>query len=596
MFQYPPLTSPTSFRVLILHPGTGDKPLSGSLVLDDLDATKHQYEALSYYWGPPVFSQKIRIDSEYLDITQTLYDALTRMRLSDRDCVLWQKNHQVRLMSRIYTQCSRGIIYLGPEADNSELIPDFIHYLLEWLAKDLTSDNPASKPGAVMLNQVHNAIPPDDDARWVAFRVFLRRPWRRRLWVLQEFALPKDLIAICGHWEVDGTLVSTFILLFFHVMQVASVTTRDMDEAACREVSIAITVVGKHLPIRLALGHKWDLFGPGAIKQMFKEKPFPHHHLRMINLLHRAERSEVTDPRDRFFGLLGLAVDLDNDPSLYPDYNRSMNQISRAYHALFIRQGYGCQLLPRVQITKPMDLSRPWWMNSGLADDESEARILLSADLSLPTLSPEAGRAMTAVTQISDGDLFVRGFKVDQLRSRTSKCSTVDVAVFDEACRLQPTSNHCSIPSFRRMLVKILTLNRTHLGTSPVPEHFLDLYEWYIESALGGWKAFQQRLPRIIYDDDLDFSQAVGYALHALIRGRGACFGVTNAGYYGMFPPIAREGDQIFMIDGTGKTFLVRHQPDTDTYIWLGQIYVHNFEAKVQQCLKPENLTTIVFR
>lgn len=38
---------------------------------------------------------------------------------------------------------------------------------------------------------------PADDAHWPAIVAFVRRPWFRRLWVLQELAFPKDIIVIC---------------------------------------------------------------------------------------------------------------------------------------------------------------------------------------------------------------------------------------------------------------------------------------------------------------------------------------------------------------------------------------------------------------
>ena len=71
MFCYTALPSPTSYRVLVLYSGVAEEELRATLVLDDLDEQKqdYEYEALSYFWGPRIFPRKIRIDGEYLSIT-----------------------------------------------------------------------------------------------------------------------------------------------------------------------------------------------------------------------------------------------------------------------------------------------------------------------------------------------------------------------------------------------------------------------------------------------------------------------------------------------------------------------------------------------
>lgn len=134
MFRYPPLAGSTSYRVLALHPGTGQEEVRASLLQDEIYAQKHKYEAFSYFLGPLLFPRRIQIHGENLTITQTLYDALVSLRLPNKDRTIWadaicidqesitERNHQVRLMSRIYTRCSRCIVHLGPEAGGSEIL------------------------------------------------------------------------------------------------------------------------------------------------------------------------------------------------------------------------------------------------------------------------------------------------------------------------------------------------------------------------------------------------------------------------------------------------------------------------------------------
>lgn len=134
IFSYQPLTSTTMIRLLKLHQQSDDEEIRSSLEFADLDDQDLDYEALSYCWGPPVLCRRLRVGEAYLGITQNLHDALERLQLPTEDRMIWvdaicidqnsvsEKNHQVGLMSRIYTQCSTCIVYLGPEADSSELI------------------------------------------------------------------------------------------------------------------------------------------------------------------------------------------------------------------------------------------------------------------------------------------------------------------------------------------------------------------------------------------------------------------------------------------------------------------------------------------
>jgi hypothetical protein len=34
-----------------------------------------------------------------------------------------------------------------------------------------------------------------------------RRPWFTRVWIIQEFVLPREILIICGGWELDGVIL-----------------------------------------------------------------------------------------------------------------------------------------------------------------------------------------------------------------------------------------------------------------------------------------------------------------------------------------------------------------------------------------------------
>ncbi|KAM0421042.1 hypothetical protein ACHAPT_011113 [Fusarium lateritium] len=83
------------------------------------------YETLSYVWGDQSVTRQITCDGSPRVITESLYLALSRLRLRDRTRTVWidqlcidqtnevEKSRQVSVMRDIYRKASRGLIWLG---------------------------------------------------------------------------------------------------------------------------------------------------------------------------------------------------------------------------------------------------------------------------------------------------------------------------------------------------------------------------------------------------------------------------------------------------------------------------------------------------
>ncbi|KAK5626742.1 hypothetical protein RRF57_002457 [Xylaria bambusicola] len=98
-------------------------------------------QALSYVWGSPTDLVDIDVDGATFSATRNLYLALRRLREqigrtggNDDSRTLWvdavcidqedadEKRHQVQLMGDIYSQASRGLLWLGEEPDEPQSI------------------------------------------------------------------------------------------------------------------------------------------------------------------------------------------------------------------------------------------------------------------------------------------------------------------------------------------------------------------------------------------------------------------------------------------------------------------------------------------
>jgi hypothetical protein len=125
-YTYTSLQHSDSIRLLELLPGVKGSPLSCNLT-EVRRGNRPQYEALSYAWGEPVFSQTVQevASCKRLSITFNLHTALQAIRHGHASRVLWvdaicinqlnveEKNHQVASMEKIFGDAWRVVVWLG---------------------------------------------------------------------------------------------------------------------------------------------------------------------------------------------------------------------------------------------------------------------------------------------------------------------------------------------------------------------------------------------------------------------------------------------------------------------------------------------------
>lgn len=186
-YDYEPLDlTKQQIRLITLQPATNPTdPITCEIKTFDTE-TGPRYVALSYTWGPVNPQQIILINGRSLSIRKNLHDFLERYR-NDRNNVhyLWidqmcisqahegERNHQVRLMSQIYSHSLSTIIWLG------ESSREVAH---RYLTKGDIED---------------------------VYTLFRNR-YFTRLWVVQEIALSSHKRVLCGDiWIEFDDLVST---------------------------------------------------------------------------------------------------------------------------------------------------------------------------------------------------------------------------------------------------------------------------------------------------------------------------------------------------------------------------------------------------
>lgn len=173
-----------------------------------------EYIALSYAWGDPTDTAEIEIGGRSFRVTTSLVGALRRIRRWKRPRHFWadaicinqssldEKNHQIPLMRRIYSQARGVIMWLGEERDDSELAMDLIRRWGEGVSTSMQIDN-----GACCRNALKACLPfiddPFDKKSLEALGCLLRRDYWRRVWIIQEVVLAKSRLMLCGDAMVD---------------------------------------------------------------------------------------------------------------------------------------------------------------------------------------------------------------------------------------------------------------------------------------------------------------------------------------------------------------------------------------------------------
>lgn len=208
-YVYRPLLA-REIRLLRLDPEGPNQLLTGSIIHipltnpiyhpEENGVSAHlehhaTYEAISYHWARETIKpfQLVIEDTAVIWLSTELHAILQRVVDPDKERLVWvdaicinqvddnlkEKEEQIRLMPDIYRIAARVQVHLGREADNSKLAIEFINLIAEHVEyfADPTELLGAKEYQLSRAKELGPELPPEDDERWVALRLFWRRPW-----------------------------------------------------------------------------------------------------------------------------------------------------------------------------------------------------------------------------------------------------------------------------------------------------------------------------------------------------------------------------------------------------------------------------------
>lgn len=218
-------------------------------------------------------------------------------------------------MRDIYSAASETVIYLGPQDGGNTGCSawNFLGRHSSW-ALNGSQDRDDTIAARLEEGRIHFR----GDIRDVEVDV-LSRPWFRRLWVFQEAVVSRYLSIQCGSRRIGWDDFCGIVLRSLRLHDRYGLSLENLDRTdIVRDMCLARREHLRSCGLRHLLP-SWQLSesSNGSIGA-----------LHVLKLLARARYLEASDPRDKIFGLLGIATGIDTtDPKFAVDYRLHYQQL-----------------------------------------------------------------------------------------------------------------------------------------------------------------------------------------------------------------------------------------------------------------------------
>lgn len=304
-------------RLLVLQPAKStSSELRAELVCSSLLANPN-YEALSYTWGDTSVRKPMTLCKQPFFVLENLDAALRSLRHTRKDRVIWvdalcinqqdldERRQQVQQIRVIYEQAQQVIIWLGEPGDGGRAGIKRLNFWSSWTIHAWKRNRELGHPirrefsSSIGWQTTSNLM---REQEYGEMSEILDRPWWRRVWIVQEAVLAKKAVLRCGTDEVSWERIRkrTQQLNPFELI-------KDIDAPSPFSYSFPDT----ELSIIDELRSSWQA-GTFA--------------LTLYQLLYETRRFDCTDPRDRVYAFLGLAVD-SASIDITPDYSSKTSDV-----------------------------------------------------------------------------------------------------------------------------------------------------------------------------------------------------------------------------------------------------------------------------
>lgn len=304
------------------------------------------FVALSYVWGNPSAKREIYIGKNSVLVPDNLEAALRQLRNHSRIqegfriwidalCInqtdLDERAVQVLRMKDIYARAWRVVVWLGPEAENSDLAMMAIQFLsIRSQEKEPLHgiyhrvDRYVIRMPCFQWKHQHTSLRMRKAVLRAIYHLLTRSYWRR-LWIIQEVALAtRQSPVLCGDSCIsledvynalqviqrDGAAFGRFII---HAAKGSGTSQREWDPTKGDTYTISEKLWKRPIAIIEAQSEQAEPVAQMTYSGVFEAL--------LLSL-----EAFSSDERDRVYGILGLPC-LAGVVDIFPDYNRSPTEI-----------------------------------------------------------------------------------------------------------------------------------------------------------------------------------------------------------------------------------------------------------------------------
>ena len=463
-------------RLLTLHPGKGTEAVKCSLKAYSLPSCP-PYEALSYTWGPANNPQRILFDDDqYFFSTQNLYDSLTHLRYPDKPRVLWvdaicinqdddkEKSQQLKNMHRIYSRAQQVLVWLGKSANSSDKAFQWIaeepkraqilfHEMLKVLKLkpdflDLMRKEGLTGPHGAELRALAAKIRiPAYDLDLIEPMVALqKRPYFRRVWVIQETFHAKKIQVYCGNNNVEWDTFVSACNSFWHSprarkhypdgegglpgpSKLAAVRKekekstidlfRNFDEPLRSMLTVSLKLIqfnSMDFGQKISAIFKLAKNTVNKVVPVKEEPPFRH----LLPVLLNYWNFDASDPKDKVYALLnltwmkGIHIDYSEDWSI-------ADVLKNTAHAIIAESG-SLNILTVSKCSRPTKNFLPSWAPDWTDFDDKVLAFQINPRYSKYAMESPFKRAFTATKEsklpapsVNGNILTLSGYLIDQI-------------------------------------------------------------------------------------------------------------------------------------------------------------------------------------
>ncbi|KAI4863988.1 HET domain-containing protein [Hypoxylon rubiginosum] len=595
-----------SIRLLRLHNNPTPNYV-GTLEDVKLDEAPSYY-ALSHCWGVRHQNVPIGIGDFTLDVTVDLAAGIQQLKKFvanesgmntgvkyvwiDRICInqddIEERESQVQLMGKIYSESIRTLIWLGIDrgtCSGAWPLIDRIYGVLK--AEFPRTSCLADIPLALYSDQSHvvSGLPSWDSDSWVHLKTLLELPWFTRIWVVQEVALSsQDPLILHGEhiyqWDRLGWAASWLRRRGYIRLAQIPESIRNIDSMA--------NIRRSHT--------RWSL---DAL------------------LTDTSAKFHASDQRDKIYGLLGLATESLNaggiPEPLRPDYKLSVEQVYQKVARYLLQQSRslsiltrtsgGCNALIRRQYKHNLEHLPTWvpdWSDFAAIPRESSPSLswifygdaLKPAILGYPEHYAASARLPTKTVSISNESILRLGaIRVDTVIETISLSKGLPRQRFSQELassiglawdRVVSFVQERGIPVLVEQFIHTTTADQHHLGGRE-PHQILEDGSAFLFNLLSRDKDRRLILTSQSGDhnamDLLQHLSAGGDPVAYTTLAENYCFNrsfiITSGRCMGLGPIDTRPGDVVQIIYGGGVPYIVRQQEQGLGWLFIGESYFH---------------------